>query len=356
MPRLLMSVVACAAGLAALAVTNPSAAADNISFAGKTITMTIGNAAGSGIDVYGRLLGRHLAQHLPGQPSLVVLNQPGAGGLVAYNSWVKKAKPDGLAVTVGGLTELDPASLLRANAEYDPATFKYVGGLAAPSQALFINKDAIARLRDKSAPPVVMGAVSSAIRGGYYQALWGVAFLGWNVRWIHAYRDTSEIRQAMERGEADMSSFGNVRDISNLLKSGKFSVLTQSGTVRDGKAEPRAELGGAPIFSDLVRGHIQDPLAQRAYDYGENVSQVGRWLALPPETPDSIVAVYVKAYEATIQDPDYNTAIAKTDPGSPQVSKADLERVVRELSKVSPEVIEYIQGELKRQGFMVEKR
>jgi tripartite-type tricarboxylate transporter receptor subunit TctC len=318
--------------------------------------MTIGNAAGSGIDLYGRVLGRHLMQHLPGQPSLVVLNQPGAGGLVAYNSWVKKAKPDGLQVAVGGLTELDPASLLRANAEYDPATFKYVGGLAAPSQGLFINKDALARLHDKSVPPVIMGAVSSAIRGGYYQALWGVAFLGWNVRWVHAYRDTSELRQAMERGEADMSSFGNVRDIDNLLKSGKFSVLSQSGTVRGGKVEPRAELGNAPIFSDLVRGHIKDPLAQRAYDYGENVSQVGRWLALPPETPDAIVAVYLKAYQATVQDPEYKATIAKTDPGSPQVDKADLERVVRELSKVSPEVINYIQGELKRQGFNVESK
>ena len=149
-----------------------------------------------------------------------------------------------------------------------------------------------------------------------------------------------------------MSSFGSVRDIENLLKSGKFSVLSQSGTVSDGKVEPRPELGSAPIFSDLVRGHIKDPLAQRAYEYGENVSQVGRWLALPPETPDTIVAVYLKAYEATVRDPEYNANVAKTDPGSPQVSKADLERLIRELSKVSPDVLDYIHSELRRQGFI----
>jgi tripartite-type tricarboxylate transporter receptor subunit TctC len=342
------------AGLAAVAGASASAAAaaDGVSFAGKTITMTIGNAAGSGTDLYGRVLGRHLVQHLPGHPSLVVLNQPGAGGLVAYNSWVKKAKPDGLSVAIGGLTELDPGSLLRKHAEYDPATFKYVGGLAAPSQALFINKDALARLHDTSAAPVVMGAVGESIRGGYFQALWGVEFLGWNVRWVHAYRDTSELRQAMERGEADMSSFGSVRDIENLLKGGKFSIVSQSGTVKDGKVEPRPELGNAPIFAGLVRGHIKDPLAQRAYDYGENVSHVGRWLALPPATPDAIVAAYLRAYETTVHDPEYNAAVAKTDPGSPQVSKADLERLARELSKVSPEVIDYVQNELKRQGFI----
>jgi len=352
----LISVAICTGRLAALAVASPSAAADELSFAGKTIAMTISNAAGSGIDLYGRVLGHYLVQQLPGHPSLVVLNQPGAGGLVAYNSWVKKAKPDGLYVAVGGLNEIDPASLRRPNVEYDPATFKYVGGLAAPSQALFVNKDAVARLRDKSATPIVMGAISSEIRGGYYQVLWGVAFLGWNVRWVHAYRDTAEVRQAMERGELDMSSFGNVRDIENLLESGKFSVVSQSGTVRDGKLEPRPETGHAPIFSELVRGHIKDPRAQLAYDYGENVGQVGRWLALPPETPDSIVAVYLKAYEATVRDPEYKAAVAKTDPGSPQLSKADLERLVRDLSKVSPDVMDYVQSELRRQGFIVENK
>ena len=144
-----------------------------------------------------------------------------------------------------------------------------------------------------------------------------MAFLGWNVRWVHAYRDTSELRHALERGEVEMSSFGNVRDIENLLKSGRFSVVSQSGTMRNGKIEPRSELGHAPIFSELIRGQVNDPLAQRAYEYGENVSQVGRWLALPPETPDTIVAVYLKAYEATVRDPEYNAIVAKTDPGSP---------------------------------------
>jgi hypothetical protein len=351
----LISVAIGAAGLASLAGASPSAAADDVSFAGKTITMIVGTGAGSGIDLYGRVLGRYLVQHLPGRPSLIVLNQPGAGGLVAHNSWAKKAKPDGLTVTVGGLTEIDPASLLRANVQYDPTSFNYVGGLGAPSQALFVNKDAVARLRDRSAPPVVMGAISEVIRGGYYQPLWGVAFLGWNLRWVHAYEDTAELRQAMERGEVDMSSFGNVKDIDNLLKSGKFSVVSQSGAVRDGTVEPRPELGDAPIFSELVRGHIKDPLAQRAYDYGENASQIGRWLALPPATPEPILAAYLHAYEATFRDPEYRAALAKTDPGSPQVSKTGLQRVVGELSKVSPDVIDYLQSELRRQGFKVEK-
>jgi tripartite-type tricarboxylate transporter receptor subunit TctC len=354
--RFSLSLSVCSAVLAGLTVagTNPSAASDEVSFAGKTITMTIGNAAGSGIDLYGRLLGRHLVQHLPGHPNVIVINQPGAGGLIAYNSWVTKAARDGLHVAIGGLTELDPANLLGANAQYNPATFKYVGGLAAPSQGLFIRKEVLPRLYDKTAAPVVMGAVGSAIRGGYYQVLWGAAFLGWNVKWVPAYRDTSELRQAMERGEVDMSTFGNVRDIDNLLKSGKFSVVSQSGSIKDGKIERRPELGDAPIFADLARGQIKDPLAQRAFDYGENVAQAGRWLALPPDTPDSIVAIYLKAYDAMVKYPEYSAQIDKTDPGSPQVNKADLDNMVSALSTVSQDVIDFVKAEQRRQGFIVE--
>ena len=337
----------CAAGLAALAwagVSHPATAADDISFAGKTITMTIGFGAGGGVDLYGRMLGRHLVNYLPGHPALVVLNQLGAGGVVALNDWANKAEPNGLFATIGAQSQTDPDALIRTHAKYDTTTFKYVGGLAAYSQGLFVNKDAVARLYDKSAKPVVMGLVGSTLRSGNYQVLWGAAFLGWNVKWIRGYTSTAELRQALERGEIDMSTFGSSRDMEYLLKTGKFAVVSQSGSVKDGKPVPRAALGNAPIISDLVKGKIKDPLAQKAFDYGEFVSQVGMWLALPPRTPDSIVATYVKAFEATLADPKYKEEFAKIDPDSPVASKADLEKLVRELAKVSPQTLDIYPG------------
>jgi tripartite-type tricarboxylate transporter receptor subunit TctC len=322
-----------------------------MSFAGKTITMTIGFGAGGGVDLYGRMLGRHLTRYLPGHPGLIVLNQLGAGGVVALNDWANKAEPNGLFVTIGAQSQTDPDAVIRTRAKYDPTTFNYVGGLAAYSQGLFVNKDAVERLYNKSARPVVMGLVGSTLRTGNYQVLWGAAFLGWNVKWIRGYRTTAELRQALERGEIDMTTFGASTDIEYLLRTGKFAVVSQSGTVKGGKQVPRSILGGAPIISDLVKDKIKDPLAQKAFAYGEYVSQVGMWLALPSRTPDRIVATYVNAFEATLNDPQYRVEFAKIDPDSPVTSKADLEELVRELAKVSPETLDYIQAELKRQGF-----
>jgi hypothetical protein len=340
------------AGLGALSiawlVTSPAKAQEAPSFAGKTITMTIGFGAGGSVDLYGRTLGQYLVQHLPGHPSLLVINQLGAGGVVALNSWVAKAEPNGLAITIGAESQTDPDALFRTQAKYDTTSFNYVGGLSAYSQGLYVRKDAVTRLYDKSQKPVLMGLVGSTLRSGNYGVFWGASVLGWNIKWVRGYPSTSELRQALERGEIEMSTFGSSRDIKSLGDTGNFKVVSQGGTVKDGKRVPRAAFGDAPILADLVKGKITDPLAQKAFDYSENVSQVGMWLALPPKTPKPIVDVYVKAFNETLEDPQYEADFAKIDPDSLVASKADIEALIGKLAKVSPQTVEYIQDEMKR--------
>jgi tripartite-type tricarboxylate transporter receptor subunit TctC len=329
------------------------AAAGDMSFAGKTVNMTIGFAAGGGVDLYGRTLGRHMARFLPGSPSLVVLNQPGAGGVVALNEWSKRADAGGLSVTVGAQSQTDPDALNRTHARFDPTTFKMIGGLSAYSQGLFIRKEAAARLADKAARPVVMGMVGSTLRGATYQVLWGSSFLGWNVKWVRGYPSTSEVRQALERGEIEMATFGATKDFEYLLKNGKFTVFSQTGYVQGGKRMKRPVLGDAPIFAELVRDKIQDPMARQAFAYWDDVSQVGMWVALPPGTPDEIVETYLKAFDATLNDPKYRDEYARIDPDSTVARKGDLDKLVASLAKVSPETLKYLEDELKRQGFGV---
>jgi hypothetical protein len=340
------------AGLGALSiawlVTSPTEAQEAPSFAGKTITMTIGFGAGGSVDLYGRTLGQYLVQHLPGHPSLLVINQLGAGGVVALNSWVAKAEPNGLAITIGAESQTDPDALFRTQAKYDTTSFNYVGGLSAYSQGLYVGKDAVARLYDKSQKPVLMGLVGSTLRSGNYGVFWGASVLGWNIKWVRGYPSTSELRQALERGEIEMSTFGSSRDIKSLGDTGNFKVVSQGGTVKDGKRVPRAAFGDAPILADLVKGKITDPLAQKAFEYSENVSQVGMWLALPPKTPKAIVEVYIKAFNDTLKDPAYQADFAKIDPDSVVATKSDIEALVAKLHTVSPQTIEYIQDEMKR--------
>jgi tripartite-type tricarboxylate transporter receptor subunit TctC len=330
------------------AAADVAAGEDSVSFAGKTVVMTIGNAAGGGTDLYGRALGRWLVGNLPGQPGLVVINQPGAGGVVALNSWAVRAKPDGTAITLGAGSQVDPVALIQTQAKYDPRTFKFVGGLASPSQVLFIDKASADRLYDASRAPPIMGIVGSTPRAGMFQALWGVEFLGWNLKWVHGYSDSSTLRQALEQGEIDMTSFGTIEDIRYLLASGKFAVLSQTGAANGGNRLPLSILGDAPLFGDLVRGKIQNPMAQKAYDLWDTFSQAGVWLALPPKTPDRIVAIYVEAFDKAVQDPRYQAAASavKVTPDTPLVSGPELKKLVEKLAAVSPGVLDYFQSQL----------
>jgi len=337
-------------GVLSVGFAAEAAAQDNAAFAGKTVTASVGFEAGNRVDLYARLLGQVMMRYLPGQPNLVVMNRPGAGGVISLNDWNAKAEPNGLSIAVGGQTQLDQEALSRMQARYRPETFKYVGGLVAPSQGLIISKAAVARLRDKSAAPVTMGIVGSTLRTGYYQVLWGAAFLDWNVKWVRGYKSTAEVRNALERGEIDMSAFGSTTDLDYLLKTNNFAVASQSGAIIDGKIVPRAMFGDAPIISDLVRGKINDPLAQKAFAYGEQVIQVGMWIALPPGTPDSMVASYLQAFEKAVQDPEFKEPWSKIDPDSPVASKADLENLINDLGTVPPEALKFIRDELRRQG------
>jgi len=112
--------------------------------------------------------------------------------------------------------------------------------------------------------------------------------------------------------------------------------------------------GNAPILADLVKGKITDPQERKAFEYTENVSQVGMWLALPPKTSKSIVDAYVKAFNATLEDPDYQADFAKIDPDSLVASKADIESLIAKLATVSPQTLDYVKQEMKRQD--VDKR
>jgi hypothetical protein len=225
-----------------------------------------------------------------------------------------------------------------------------VGGISAYSQGIFIRDDAKARLTDKSAKPVVVGMVGSTLRGATYAILWGAHFLGWNVTFVPGYPGTGDVRQALERGEVEMATFGADRDFDYIKKNVKATIVAQTGQVQGGKRVKRPVLGDAPIFSDLVAGKIKDPEAQKAFNYWEQVSQVGMWLALPQGTPDNVVNTYVKAFEATKKDKAFIDEYNKISPGWLIAHKQDLEKQITELAKVTPETLKYIDEAQKKVG------
>ena len=125
-----------------VAATNSATAADPVSFKGKTVTMIIGFAAGGGTDLSGRLIAAYLGKYLPGEPTVIVQNMPGAEGMTAMNFFANQSKPDGLTLTMGSGSVADPINFRKPQAKYDPSKFLFVGGTGRGGTILIISNEA----------------------------------------------------------------------------------------------------------------------------------------------------------------------------------------------------------------------
>src|SRR4029453_17768204 len=135
-------------------------------FDGKTVNMIVGFAAGGGTDAYGRLAAGFFPKFLPGAPTFVVRNIPGAEGTTAMNFIVQQVEPDGYTVAVASSTTADPLNYRKPQSQFDATKLEVIGGAARGGEIMLISQEAEKRLYDKQAAPVTMGALSGVPRSG----------------------------------------------------------------------------------------------------------------------------------------------------------------------------------------------
>ena len=344
-------------GICLLALTlgvSAAAAQDASSFQGKTVTNIIGFPPGGGTDAYGRLVAQFMEKYLPGSPNVIPRNVPGADGVTAMNYMVQQVAPDGLTFTTTANTTADPLNFRKPQAQYQPTDFVVIGGAGRGGEVLLINKEAEKRLYDKNAQPVVMGSLGGIPRSGMQMTAWGIEFLGWNAKWVIGYRGTNEIVIALERGEIDMTSTGNLFLIQRLIGTDQFKILVQSGTLRNGVFIGRPDFGDAPVLAKALEGKIKDPVAAKAFDYWSTVSATDKWLALPPKTPTAVVDIYRAAYTKVMQDPEFLERAKKISDDFVPMAAPEAETLVKKLSSVPPEATEYMSTTLRKQGLNVQ--
>src|SRR6476620_5177521 len=225
--------------VALLLTGSPGHAADSVDFHGKTVSAIIGFPPGGGTDILGRAFLPYFEKYLPGNPAVVPKNVPGADGVTAMNFIAQQAPADGTTISISANTTADPLNFRKPQVHYVPTDFEVIGGGGRGGEVLLINTEAEKRLLNKAASPVVMGTLGGIPRSGMQMAAWGIELLGWNAKWVGGYPGTSQLALALERGEIDMTSTGNIYVVKKLLDTGKFKILVQSGMLKDGAIVPR---------------------------------------------------------------------------------------------------------------------
>lgn len=340
---------------AALPATAPAMAKDTPNFAGKNVTIITGSTPGGSTDVSARLVARFIGKYLAGHPNVLVENRPGARGMTAMNYFAQQVAPNGLTVIVGSGSQIDPLNYRVPNAHYDPSQFAIVGGLGIGGSILEIRNEALPRLMNKKAEPVVMATIGNIPRSGMQMAAWGIAYLGWNAKWVAGYRGNPDLILAYERGEVDMTSFATAQLTPELLDKKKYTVLYQSGSEGATVPSELPELAGVPMFAKAMEGKIANPLDRQAFDYWRNISSISNWIALPPKTPPAIVAAYRAAFAKVRQDGDFKAQAKKVGADVSSVSPESQEKTIKTLADLPPEALHEMTHILERQGLKAPK-
>jgi tripartite-type tricarboxylate transporter receptor subunit TctC len=327
-------------GATLLASSAPSRAQE-VSFAGKTVRMILGQAAGGGADVSARLIAAFLSKYLPGSPVIIVQNMPGANGISAANQFVTQVAPDGLTFIAGSGSQVITAAEKNSVVKYDPAKFEFIGSVQNPGTVLVAAKSAIPRLTNPAADAVIMAQVGVARPGALF-SIWGKEFLGWNVKTVTGYPGSQEVHLAVLRGEAEMMDTGGINVIGPMVSSGKFAGVAQIGLYASKKFVRRDAFPDVPLISEMLEGKVSGN-AQSALDSWLNAAAIGKYYALPPNTPAQLVAAYREAFTRMQDDPDFqDKAKVALDPDYAMMSAEDTRQLVSDVMRTTDADRQYL--------------
>jgi tripartite-type tricarboxylate transporter receptor subunit TctC len=313
--------------LGVAAASGDFASAQDVNFTGKTVKMILGQASGGGADTSARLVAAFLAKYLPGSPTVLVINMPGANGIVANNYLVHQVAPDGTTFVAGSGSQLIAAAEKNAAVKYDPTAFEFIGSVQNPGTVLVAAKSAIPRLTNPSADPVIMAQVGVARPGALF-TIWGKEFLDWNVRSVTGYKGSQEVHLAVLRGEAEMMDTGAINVLGPMVAGGKYAGVSQIGLFSDGKFMRRGGFDDVPLISEQLAPKIHGQ-ARSALNSWLNAAAIGKFYALPPDTPKSYTTAFRNAFTRMQSDPEFQEkAKVALDPDYEMMSAADTKALV----------------------------
>jgi tripartite-type tricarboxylate transporter receptor subunit TctC len=291
--------------LAALLAT-PALAQGSVEsfYAGKQLTLVVGADTGGGYDALGRLLSRHLADHIPGKPTIIVQNQPAAGSLVAANNLYNTAPKDGSVIGFLQRGMLIAHLTNPAGVHFEIAKFNWLGSLATETAVSMAWATApVQKTEDIFTKELIIGGetgVDPETTPRVYNALIGTKF-----KIVTGYNGTTEIALAMERGEVQgigdwsWSSFKLQRP--TWLPQNKVNLLLQGALVKD------PELPNLPNALDFVKGDTE----RKVMELFLAQKQAARPVLAPPGVPADRLAALRKAFTDMAADSAFKDDAAK---------------------------------------------
>jgi tripartite-type tricarboxylate transporter receptor subunit TctC len=327
-------------GLAALGVmaATYTASAQSVAefYAGKTVTIVVGSDVGGGYDTNARLLGRHIGRFIPGNPTVIVQNRPGAGSIIAANYIYSAAPKDG---TVIGMVQRGIPLFKLTNqpgVQYDPEKFTWIGNMSSEAGVVMVSQSSPAqKLEDLFSKEVVVGGSGAGAENETGPRLLN-AILGTKFKLVSGYKSQTEALLAMDRGE--IAGIGSMSwptlktNRAEDYKTGKIKVLLQNGLKRD------KDLPDVPLSLELTKNDAD----RQALEFYFTQNTIARPIVAPPGVPADRAAALRAAVIAMGKDKEFRDDAAKIGLDADPIGGEEVQRVVEKLVQTPADVVKRV--------------
>lgn len=275
-------------------------------YTGKTVRVVVGYEPGGGFDTSARIVARHIGKYIPGNPTVVVDNMPGAGSLVAANWLYEVAPKDGTVFGTFNENQVLEEALGGKGIKFKSSQFSWVGSLYVSAVTCVARADAgfksITDVVGASTPLIVGGTGPGANTDNFPKMLRSA--LGANIKVVSGYNGSKGIAQALKSGEVQAGCWSwdsQKRTEFDAIKAGKEVVLVQQGD------EKIAELPNVPLASEVAK----DAKAKGIVLATVSPNAINKPFAAPPGVPADRLAALRDAFAKMVKDPDFKAEVQK---------------------------------------------
>jgi len=303
-------------------------------YRGKTVTLTVGYSSGGGYDTYARILARHMGRHIPGNPTIVVQNAPGAGSMRAANMIYNVVPKDGTAFGIFGRgIALEPL-IGTSPAQFEATKFLWLGSGAEEAAVTVIwAAKGIKTWADMQSKPFTVGGEGTGSDPDVYALMLKNVF-GVKLRLISGYPGTTEMALAVERGEVDGRASWSWSSLKSLkadwIAQKKVNIPIQLNLHKS------SDLPDVPLIGDFATSERQRQILKLVLSR----QTMGRPFMAPPGLPADRAQALRAAFDETMKDPAFVAEAQARGQEVNPVSGQDIEKLLAELYATPKDVVE----------------
>jgi tripartite-type tricarboxylate transporter receptor subunit TctC len=320
------------AAMAAFATQRASADPIADFYRGKQLSLVIGTSAGNDYDYRGRLIARHMGRHIPGEPSIVPRNMPGAGGINAANWLASIAPRDGTTLHMIMTNMMGAQAVGTHGVQFDTRKFRWIGNTtSSPNVTNSWYTTGVTDIEQVKTREFILGAPAGTAGVTYGTAM--NALVGTKFKIVTGYPGGNEVNLAMERGEVEgrgSNSWASWKSTKpEWLKEKKIIMLVQIGLKRN------PELPDVPLLLELVSNDMD----RKLMTFLSAETAISRALVTTPDVPPERIEALRRAFDATMKDPQFLAEAEKAKMDIGPMTGEESQKIADSIVNTPPEVI-----------------